>query len=757
MRKTITKRYDLVVVGGGVGGIIAAVTAVRHGLHVALVNDKPGLGGNASSDIGVSIDGAICFNTFPNMREGGPVEELKEQIAALDPMQDSQQNSTAMLFFCEREPRLDVFNELLITSVRHTNGRIQSVAGHQSSTERSYKFTADQFVDATGDGSLAAWCGCTYRMGRESSADHGETLAPATADAAIMGSSLLFRASNRGIPIDFEKPAWAYTYTRDEDLPYRLQMQRGPVRHGFWWLEYAGDDNNPIVEHDEIRKELLKVLYGVWSYLKNDPARDMRNWALDSVTILPAKRESRRIMGDYVLTQSDIVNSRPFDDAVAYGGWNIDVHVPGGFKAKGPPNVHAHFPWVFTIPLRCLYARDLDNLWLVGRDMSVTHVALGATRLQATIGLTGHAVGVAAAWAKQARMTTRETARQCIRSIQQDLLKDGSFLPGIRNEDPADCARRATVTTSSAKVLTFEPSDDYDAIGRGKAVSFPLPGGRLDRLSIPLRNNGNEPACVRLQLAPSAHPNDFDPTACVATKEFLVPPGCQTIVWECGVTDLKGPLCALFATTAAGVDWMLARETPYGAHVGDFAPEFFANPKWPHVFLLTPDGRPRDWVRKPRHRTASPLQPDGRARKRCPAVSLWPTPCPYEAANTISGCSHTNTLPDLWVSDPAQPLPQAITLAWDQPQPVSSVRLVFDNDSDMNHPSGYPVETLVKTYRVLATTAAGIQTVVQVEDNRERFRIHAFETVTASAITLQIESVHAGGREARVFEIRCYG
>ena len=131
-----------------------------------------------------------------------------------------------------------------------------------------------------------------------------------------------------------------------------------------------------------------------------------------------------------------------------------------------------------------------------------------------------------------------------------------------------------------------------------------------------------------------------------------------------------------------------------------------------------------------------------------------PAPRPYQAVNVISGCSHANVLPDLWISDPAQPLPQAITLAWDKPQTLTSVQLVFDTDADMNHPASCPVETLVKAYQVLAVTDDGTRTVVQVADNRERFRVHHFEPVTTRAVTLRVEQVHAGGRESRLFEVR---
>lgn len=272
-------QFDLVVCGGGVGGVITAVMAARKGLSVALLDNKAGLGGNACSEIGVSIEGAHFFSFFAHMREGGPVEELKERIAAIDPGRQYGQNSTVMLLWC-REAGVQVYSELLIDEVVTEGRRIVQVAGAQGGTERRLAFRAAQFVDATGDGSVAALAGAACMTGREARDTFGETLAPAQADTGIMGASLLFRASEKKEPSTFTRPDWAYEYRTEADLPHRMVMA-GPVSCGFWWIEYAGDHDDPIGEYEQLRVELSKCLYGCWAFLKNAPARKMAHWSLD--------------------------------------------------------------------------------------------------------------------------------------------------------------------------------------------------------------------------------------------------------------------------------------------------------------------------------------------------------------------------------------------------------------------------------------------------------------------------------------------
>lgn len=760
----IEKAYDLVVAGGGVGGVVTAVTAARRGLRVALVDNKSGLGGNASSEIGVSIDGAACFGLFPNMREGGPVEELKEQLAAVDPFHRNTQCSPVMLFWCDAAG-VEVYSELNLHAVEANGRRVTAVCGSQAGTERNYRFVAGQFVDATGDGMIAALAGCEFRTGREAKSEFGELLAPAAADQGIMGASVLFRASEKKAPTVFERPAWAYEYTKEEDLPHRLSMYPGPVEIGFWWVEYAGDHNDPIGEYEAIRKELLKCTYGVWAFLKKDPARKMEFYSLDQVSVAPAKRESRRVVGDCILCERDIVERTPFPDAVAYAGWNIDIHVPGGFKSKLRPNIHALFPWVFTIPLRSLYAKDADNLWLVGRDMSVSHVALGATRLQGTIGTTGHAVGIAAALAQRYGETTRGTAQNHYREIQQDILKDGAFIPGVANTDPADHARAAAVAASSEQGLTFTRADEYLPVEKGRALSFPVTGGRVDRLVLPLRNGGKGPAEVRLFFAPSEHPNDFSHRHALAAKTVLLPPGEHTIAWDLSVAVPAPGLYAVLLVADGEVGWLRSGVEPYGCFTASYAPDYYFTPtpgREENLYavnkpiMVTKNSEPVEWVKLRRNRDAKPGQSRNRAHLPLPFVEITPVPRPYAAANVVSGVSHSNILPDLWISDPAARLPQDLTLSWVEARTVSSVRIVFDTDLDMNHPAGQPVDYLVKRYAVEVRAEGRWETVASCADNRSRFKVHEFAPRRIDAVRLTVAEIHAGGRSARVFEVRCY-
>ena len=762
--KYIEKAYDLVVAGGGVGGVITAVTAARNGLRVALVDNKPGLGGNACSEIGVSIDGAACFGLFPNMREGGPVEELKEQLIMLDPFFRNTQGSSAMLFWCESE-NVSVYSELNLHAVDTEGRRVTAVYGSQSGTERNYKFVAAQFVDATGDGTVAALAGCEFRTGREAKSKFGELLAPDKPDDGIMGASVLFRASEKKVPTEFERPAWAYEYTKEDDLPYRLSMQRGPVDTGFWWVEYAGDNNDPIGDYESIRKELLKCTYGVWAFLKNDPDRKMECYSLDTVSITPAKRESRRILGDYTITERDIVERTGFPDAVAYAGWNIDIHVPGGFKSKLKPNIHAHFPWVFNVPLRSLYAKDMDNLWLVGRDMSVSHVALGATRLQGTIGTMGHAVGIASALAHRHGKTPSEIARDNCRDVQQQILKDGSFIPGVRSCDEKDHALSAKVTATSEQVLAFGRSTEYLPVEKGTAVSFPVTEGRVGRLVLPLRNSGPAPVEITLFFAPSEHPNDFSHRKALAKKTVVLNPGERDVTWELSLPPLASGLYAVLLIADGDCGWLRSDIEPYGCFTGKYDPGYYFNMTSEtkedlylatRPIMLTAGCQPVEWVKARKHRFLQMGLPANRTNTPLPFVGISPVQRPYSAANVTSGVSHSNIMPDLWISDPAAEMPQELVLSWDEPHTISSVRIVFDTDLDMNHPAAQPVDYTVKRYSVAVRKGAGWKTVASCDNSRSRFRIHHFESCESDAVKLVVEEVHDRGKSARVFEMRCY-
>lgn len=299
-------------------------------------------------------------------------------------------------------------------------------------------------MDATGDGSLGAKAGAVFRKGRESAKQHGESLAPETEDGCTMGNSLMFKARDAGHPVAYTPPEWANTYT-EEQLKFR---DHSSTSSGYWWIELGGGQLDTISDAEVLRDELLKAVYGIWDHVKNGGSHGAENMDLEWVGYLPGKRESRRLIGDYILTENDISSSRRFEDAVAYGGWPMDVHAVEGFlNQEDSPTVWNRVNDVYTIPYRSLYSVNIGNLFLGGRAISCTHIAFSSTRVMGTCAVVGQAVGTAAALASLHGTDPRGVLNH-IGQLQQELLKDDCYIPGIGNEDPQDMARAAVITAS---------------------------------------------------------------------------------------------------------------------------------------------------------------------------------------------------------------------------------------------------------------------------------------------------------------------
>lgn len=766
--KTETLSFEVVVIGGGIAGLSTAISAARHGAKTVLLDSQNGLGGNASSQIRVLINGASYFNYFPNSREGGIVEEIRTALAEMDPSRSYKQASIAYWSICEKQENLTLLTDINIDSIKTDGKRIQCVSGSQAFTETRYVFEANQFVDATGDGTIAALAGCDFMIGRESQELFGESLAPEQPDMGVMGSTLLFRGIRREHPVEFTRPEWAYYFETEDDLPFRLGMYHGAIEEGFWWMEWAGEDGDCIKQHHAIQQELWRYAYGIWDFLKRDPQRGMENYELDNVGLVPGKRESRRIFGDYVMTQQDIISSRVFDDAVAYGGWNIDLHIPSGIKSLEPPNVHVMFPWLYTIPLRSLYAKDLENLWLAGRDMSVSHVALGAVRLQGTLGLCGEAIGIAAALAERTKLSCREVATAHISEIQQEVLKAGILLPGFKNTDKADLALQARVVATSAQELSLKMTDDHIALARGKAVSFPITEGRIDTIRFALVNNEDEPVELSLRLTHCQHPNDFLGKDNLIESVVQVAPGQQMVEWEIGLEGLSNGLYAMFIESMHDLDWKLAESTPLGVYFAEFNPDKYSNSivqcsdgenkpfAFANMVFLSADHSTCDWQRLYRHRDA---RPGGIARLediRCGWFEIVPEQHPYEPSNVINGISQPEHMPNIWLSKQSSKA-QELTLEWDEPQTIRELHLVLDTDMNMDQPRYYAPETLIADMMVYAEVDGRWQEIVKVVDNRLRKLVLPVEPVTTQRIRLESRRIHHHGTCARIFEVRCYG
>ena len=328
------------------------------------------------------------------------------------------------------------------------NGTIRSVKCYSSPSQTWYRISAPLFADCSGDSALATLAGAEMRYGREGRSEFGESIAPEKADRKTMGMSCLIQVRETDSPRDFTPPEWAYRYTDPAVFKYRSPHLE-PLGN-FWWIELGGD-RDALHDTNALRDELLKIALGTWDYLKNHPdnRERYRNWALEWLGFLPGKRESNRCVGDHLMNENDVLSGGHFPDIIAYGGWTMDDHFPGGFAApEVKPNVFHPAPSPFGIPYRCVYSKNVRNLFFAGRNISVTHAAMSSTRVMATCSLLGQAVGSAAALATRYGITPREVGEHHISELQNLLMRDDCFLPGLRYRVP-ELTRAAALTATS--------------------------------------------------------------------------------------------------------------------------------------------------------------------------------------------------------------------------------------------------------------------------------------------------------------------
>lgn len=475
--QTVQRHYDVVVVGGGLAGMYAAIAAARHGARTAIVQARSVFGGNASSEIRMHIVGAGCHNAKKNLNESGLLLETLLDNKLRNPYSVFPVWDGILWEKVRFQEGLDSYLNTAMVSAQTVEGRISSIDCCQHTTEKCFRFTAPLFVDATGHGTLGKFAGAEARMGSEGRAEYGEPNAPEVPNEDTMGCTLMFQAVDRGQPVRFIKPAWAYTFS-EADLKHRphynctnamgemgqpVDFKQGEMKAlphfstmdaGYWWIELGGQYEDIIESAEEIRDELLKCVYGVWDHIKNQGDHGAANYDLEWVGMVPGYRESRRLIGDAVLTEQDVRANRVFEDAVAYGGWAMDEHVRGGILDfdKLPSRIF-NFDGCYTIPYRCYYSRNIDNLMMAGRNISASKMAFGSTRVMGTCAVGGQAVGTAAALAVRYGLTPRQLGRQRIHELQQLLLKDDCYIPGFKNEDRNDLARQARLRASSEAAL----------------------------------------------------------------------------------------------------------------------------------------------------------------------------------------------------------------------------------------------------------------------------------------------------------------
>ncbi len=446
--KMVDLACDFLVVGGGLSGVCATLAAARHGAKIILVQDRSRLGGNSSSEIKMHVVGANNHTGRPGWREGGILEELRLDDAVNNPHRSWEMWDLLLYDKVKSEPNVQLILDTTVYAAEVKDGAISQVMARCDKTETLYRIKAKYFSDCTGDGRLALEAGATMRWGHESRDEFKEPLAWDKPSKETLGSSILFTARDYGEPIPFKAPAWARKI-EEKHLRFR---PIGSFEYGYWWIEWGGKYDT-IKDNEMIRHELLAIVTGVWDYIKNSGKYpEAANWGMDWVGMIPGKRESRRIEGDHILTQQDLMGlNGDFEDAVAIGGWPLDEHPPGGFDdVDKPPFVSIKLPEVYNIPLRSLYSKDLSNMFMAGRNASCSHVAFTSTRVMATCAVMGQAVGTAAALCNTYNIMPKALYqdKSKLTELQQTLLKDDQSIKNLLHSDPNDLARQAKVTSS---------------------------------------------------------------------------------------------------------------------------------------------------------------------------------------------------------------------------------------------------------------------------------------------------------------------
>ena len=436
--KNIEYKTDLCIIGGGMAGLCCGIAAARHGIRVVLIHDRPVLGGNASSEIRMWI----CGSHGKDNRETGIIEEIMlenfyQNTALKFPIWDSVLYEKAIA-----EENLTLLLNSSCLDCTMNGSSIESVKAWQSNAETFHIVRARYFADCSGDSVLSTLSGAKYMYGREAKSDFGETIPPDKADKKTMGMSCLFQIRETDHPVRFTPPKWAYKYESDADLPFKDHDRD----NNFWWIEVGGEWDC-IHDTDRCRDELLKICYGVWDHMKNYGDHGVENWELEWIGFLPGKRESRRYVGKYIVTQNDVESGGRFEDTIAYGGWSMDDHFPQGFYYKdGHPTIYHPAPAPWGLPLRCMISENIENLCFAGRNISVTHAALSSSRVMATCAVLGQALGTAVSYAVRDNAALENVD---IKKLQQTLAEDDCFIPRYKRELP----RLTRAAACSAEVV----------------------------------------------------------------------------------------------------------------------------------------------------------------------------------------------------------------------------------------------------------------------------------------------------------------
>ncbi|WP_297089729.1 FAD-dependent oxidoreductase [uncultured Draconibacterium sp.] len=665
---------DIVITGGGFAGTCAAITAARAGAKVVLVQDRPVLGGNASSEVRLWILGATSHMGNNNRwaREGGVVDEILVENLFRNKDGNAIIFDTILLEKVTEEQNITLLlNTSVYELIKKDESNIESLKAFCSLTSTEFILKAPMFIDASGDGVVGFLAGAPFRMGAETKEEFGELFAPDEAYGKMLGHTIYFYSKDAGKPVKYVAPSYALKDITK--IPRFQNIQSNMTGCNFWWFEYGGRFEDTIENSEKIKWELWKVVYGVWDYIKNSGKfPEAENLTLEWVGNIPGKRESRRFEGDYMLIQQDIIEQREFDDAIAFGGWAIDLHPGDGVYSKLPGCTQWHSKGIYQVPFRTLTSKSINNLLFAGRIISASHVAFGSTRVMATCGHIAQAAALASVMCIENKLETSAIhQKENISELQNRLNLMGQSIPKIPIDYKKLGVEKPKVSVSSTfslKTLSFD--GDWVSLHEGFAQLLPLKAETKYNFKIEV-----ESACtssLKIQLRKSSKAGNYTPDVIIDSLEIALSEGKQFLsftfekeldadqyafltILPNNDAKVKSSKQLLTGTVSAfqkmnkAVSNNGAQVPPEGIGVESF--EF--------------------WTPKRR--------PDGQnlAFEVKPAIEM------FSAENLTNGFVRPNIQSNAWAADLNDTSPEII-LSWDKPQQINKLKLFFDTDYD--HP-----------------------------------------------------------------------
>ncbi|WP_010133922.1 FAD-dependent oxidoreductase [Ochrovirga pacifica] len=669
--KSLELNADFVVIGGGLAGVCAAITAARKGTKTILVQDRPVLGGNASSEVRLWALGATSHMGNNNRwsREGGVVNEIFVENLYRNKEGNPVIFDTVMLEKVMNEKNITLMLNTAVYEVEKKDAKnIKAVKAFNAQNSTHYHISAPLFCDASGDGIVAFQAGASFRIGAESKEEFGELFAPDESYGQLLGHSIFFYSKRAPKPVKYVAPDFALKDI--QSIPRYKVIEKDDTGCRFWWLEYGGRKDT-IHDTEEIKYELWKVVYGVWDYIKNSGEfEDVDDLTLEWAGTIPGKRESRRFDGLYMMKQQDVIGQQRFDDAIAFGGWAIDLHPADGVYSEKSGCTQWHSKGIYDIPYRSLIPKDLNNLFLAGRIISASHVAFGTTRVMATTGFTAQAIGMAAHMCLDKNITPAQVLENgVIKELQNELNLYGQSIPNVPIMSASNLASKANISASSQLDLE-EIAYGETWLNLATSAAMLLPLVKETQYTFTVVVNATEATELEVQFRVAEKEKNYTPDNTLESKKIAINKGEQKVTFTFDNT-LEKEQYAFVCFMANEKVSIQESEELYSGVVSLFNG---VNKAVSNKGKQTPpEGLGVDtfefWI--PYRRPAG----KNIAMEISPAVSV------YEASNVVNGYVRPWGTANSWTADLKDTHP-TLKIDWAEKQTISSIKLFLDGDYD---------------------------------------------------------------------------